>query len=142
MRRGPRLRGHRSLRLFGVLLRSRIGVSFHSAGARPARYDAFASFLAHRETARGPDEGPANATLLSSGNVVFSTRAASAVALERRAEAAVQKRLGRSFLTIVRPLATLRDLLAADPHSRFDLPPGSKRVVTFLRRPPPSLYLP
>lgn len=41
-------------------------------------------------------------TLLSSGNVVFSTRAASAAALERRAEAAMQKRLGRSFMTIWR----------------------------------------
>ena len=74
-------------------------------------------------------------TLLSSGNVVFSTRTTSAAALERRAEAAMQKRLGRTFLTIVRPLDTLRDLLAADPYSRFDLAPGSKRVVTFLRQP-------
>jgi uncharacterized protein (DUF1697 family) len=74
-------------------------------------------------------------TLLSSGNVVFSARTASAAALERRAEAAMQKRLGRSFLTMVRSLETLRDILASDPYGRFDLAPGSKRVVTFLRQP-------
>jgi uncharacterized protein (DUF1697 family) len=77
-------------------------------------------------------------TLLSSGNVIFTARRASVAALERRAEAVMQKRLGRSFLTIVRPLDHLRDLLASEPYGRFDLAPGSKRVVTFLRQPMPA----
>src|SRR4029450_7206824 len=39
-------------------------------------------------------------TLLSSGNVVFDPRSSSAVALERRAERAMQSELDRSFSTI------------------------------------------
>jgi len=82
-------------------------------------------------------------TVLSSGNVVFSARAASAASLERRAEAAMAERLGRTFLTIVRPLEALRALLDADPYAGFRLPPGSKRFVTFLRTAPaPGLRLP
>ena len=46
------------------------------------------------------------------------------------------KHLGRSFLTIVRPVAALRALLEADPYRAFPLKPGSKRVVTFLRAMP------
>ena len=45
----------------------------------------------------------------------------------------MQAGLGRSFRTIVRPVAFLQDLLAKDPYARFDLPPQAKRVVTFLR---------
>src|SRR5512143_2876392 len=77
-------------------------------------------------------------TILSSGNVVFDARAASPASLERRAEAAMQEQLGRSFLTIVRPLDALRSLVADDPYRGFRLPPGAKRIVTFLRRRPAS----
>ncbi len=77
-------------------------------------------------------------TVLSSGNVVFDAAAASTATLERRAEAAMDERLGRRFLTIVRPLDALRALLADDPYAGFRLPPGCKRIVTFLRRPPDS----
>src|SRR2546422_5613400 len=81
-------------------------------------------------------------TILGSGNVVFSARAASEASLERRAEAAMTERLGRTFLTIIRPIEALRDLLASDPYRAFRLAPGAKRVVTFLRRRPTSLALP
>ena len=77
-------------------------------------------------------------TLLSSGNAVFTARAASVPALERRAEQAMQATLGRSFLTIVRPVDALRALLASDPYAGARLPAGAKRVVTFLREPPGS----
>ena len=77
-------------------------------------------------------------TVLGSGNVVFSARAASEAALERRAEAAMTARLGRTFLTIVRPIEALQDLLASDPYRAFRLEPSAKRVVTFLRRRPTS----
>jgi hypothetical protein len=40
------------------------------------------------------------------------------------------------FLTIIRPIDALRDLLAADPYSGFRLQRGAKRVVTFLRHTP------
>jgi uncharacterized protein (DUF1697 family) len=79
------------------------------------------------------------ATLLSSGNVVFTAPAASPVALERRAEAAMTKRLGQAFLTIVRPVDRLRELLASNPYSRFRIPPEAKRIVTFLRKLPSAM---
>ncbi len=72
-------------------------------------------------------------TLLSSGNVVFSARAASARSLERKAEAAMMERLGRSFLTIVRSVDALRRLLVSDPYRGFRLDRTAKRIVTFLR---------
>jgi uncharacterized protein (DUF1697 family) len=82
-------------------------------------------------------------TVLSSGNVVFSAPAAPEASLERTAEAAMKKRLGRASLTIVRPLEALRAILASDPYRAFRLAPGTKRVVTFLReRPKSKLTLP
>jgi len=75
-------------------------------------------------------------TVLSSGNVVFSARSTAAGALERKAESAMERHLGRAFFTIVRPIDALQDLLASDPFRAFRLKPGAKRVVTFLRRPP------
>jgi uncharacterized protein (DUF1697 family) len=82
-------------------------------------------------------------TLLSSGNVVFTASSASEATLQGKAEAAMTKRLGRSFLTIVRPVGALRKMLASDPYQAFRLPPDAKRIVTFLReRPPAKLSLP
>lgn len=75
-------------------------------------------------------------TVLSSGNVVFDSRAASDAALEGRAEAAMLETLGRTFLTIVRPVDALNALLAGDPYRRFRLKPAAKRIVTFLREKP------
>jgi uncharacterized protein (DUF1697 family) len=75
-------------------------------------------------------------TLLSSGNVVFT--ASSAKSLERRAEEAMAKQLGRTFLTIVRPIEALRAVLASDPYEGARLPRDAKRVVTFLRDKPAS----
>jgi uncharacterized protein (DUF1697 family) len=81
-------------------------------------------------------------TLLSSGNVSFETRAASASALERKCEDAMRKTLGKPFLTLVRPIDALRAMLESDPFSKFRLAPGAKRVVTFLRKAPTPLELP
>lgn len=74
-------------------------------------------------------------TLLSSGNVVFSTRTSSPEALARRAEKAMESELGRSFSTIVRSTQHLQKLIEADPFAEFKLPPPAKRVITFLRQP-------
>jgi len=82
-------------------------------------------------------------TVLSSGNVVFSAPSTATSALERKAEAAMTKHLGRSFMTQVRSVDALRALLASDPYAAFRLKPGSKRVVTFLRaKPKAKLALP
>lgn len=82
-------------------------------------------------------------TLLSSGNLVFTASSASEAALQRKAEAAMTGRLGRAFLTIVRPVDALREMLASDPYRAFRLPGEAKRIVTFLReRPASKLTLP
>jgi uncharacterized protein (DUF1697 family) len=72
-------------------------------------------------------------TILGSGNIVFTAASAKPVSLERKAEAAMQAELGRTFLTIVRPVDALRALVESDPYRPFKLAPESKRVVTFLR---------
>jgi uncharacterized protein (DUF1697 family) len=82
-------------------------------------------------------------TLLSSGNVVFSAKGGSEAALESKIESALEKDLGRGFPTIVRSVAFLRKMIAADPFGAFKLKPGSKRVVTFLRdKPKAKITLP
>ena len=75
-------------------------------------------------------------TVLSSGNVVFDTRKTTEAALERKAEAAMQQALGRTFYTIIRPVSALEALLATDPYAHARLAPQSKRVVSFLRDAP------
>jgi len=77
-------------------------------------------------------------TLLSSGNVVFSAPAAAEARLQQRAEAAMMQRLGHAFLTIVRPLDALREMVASDPYQAFRVSPTAKRIVTFLRDQPKS----
>src|SRR5712664_2561907 len=73
-------------------------------------------------------------TVLGSGNVVFDARSSSEQALEH---------LGQAFLTIVRPIEHLRQLLATDPYKRFKVSPKAKRIVTFLRgRPQAKIALP
>ncbi|HEV8337455.1 MAG TPA: DUF1697 domain-containing protein [Candidatus Polarisedimenticolia bacterium] len=74
-------------------------------------------------------------TVLGSGNVVFSAPAAPMSTLERKAEAAMAKELGRTFHTIVRPQNALRRMLEADPYAAFRLPANGKRIITFLRKP-------
>lgn len=81
-------------------------------------------------------------TVLASGNVAFSARAASEETLARRCEGALQQALGRSFATQVRSSAHLRALLADDPFAGFGVEPGAKRVVTFLRGAGPMPALP
>ncbi|HEY7087206.1 MAG TPA: DUF1697 domain-containing protein [Tepidisphaeraceae bacterium] len=82
-------------------------------------------------------------TVISSGNVIFTAARAPESSLQRKAEAAMMKKLGRDFLTIVRPIDALRELLASDPFQQFDLVPKSKRIVTFLRdKPAAKIALP
>ena len=75
-------------------------------------------------------------TLLASGNVLFSARATNTSTLARKAEAAMQAELGRTFTTFVRSLDALRAMLARDPFADFELPARSKRVVSFLQAAP------
>ena len=77
-------------------------------------------------------------TVLSSGNVVFDARSKSDTSLARQAEQAMARQLDRTFLTIVRPVSELRELIEQDPHAGFRLPAKTKQIVTFLRQPPPA----
>ncbi|MCE3261724.1 MAG: hypothetical protein K0R43_803 [Pseudoduganella sp.] len=82
-------------------------------------------------------------TILSSGNVAFDARKAAEASIERKAEAAMQAALGRSFYTIVRTQQHLKDLLANDPYPAFGAPAFTKRVVSFMRSAPqPKAPLP
>jgi uncharacterized protein (DUF1697 family) len=72
-------------------------------------------------------------TVLASGNVVFSAGQRSEAGLASAIEKAMTKRLGRSFLTIVRSIEELQALLDSDPFADLRPPATSKRVVTFLR---------
>jgi uncharacterized protein (DUF1697 family) len=82
-------------------------------------------------------------TVLSSGNIVFDARSKSDASIARQAEQAMTRQLDRTFLTFVRPVSALRELIEADPHAAFRLSPKSKKIVTFLREPlTASLKLP
>ncbi len=82
-------------------------------------------------------------TVLSSGNVVFSSRQASEAALARKAEAGLKSLLDKGFPAIIRPISAIEALLATDPYCTEKLPAGAKRVVTFLRdEPVPAPELP
>jgi uncharacterized protein (DUF1697 family) len=72
-------------------------------------------------------------TVLASGNVVFDATQRSEATIERKAEQAMASQLARTFYPIVRPVAVLEQLLADDPFGRHRIPPGAKRVVTFMR---------
>lgn len=75
-------------------------------------------------------------TVLSSGNVVFSTRTSTLPRLQKKVEKAMLDSLGRTFATIVRPADYLQALVASDPFAEFKLSPRAKCVVTFLRNAP------
>lgn len=75
-------------------------------------------------------------TLLASGNVVFEAKKAAVGALERKAEAAMEKTLGRAFATFIRPVDELAAWLEQDPYAGKNVPANAKRVVTFLHAPP------
>lgn len=74
-------------------------------------------------------------TVISSGNAVFSARKAPEKAIAKKAEAAMQKVMGRSFMTIVRSIDDLQAVLDRDYFATVKLPPNAKRNVTFLPEP-------
>ena len=82
-------------------------------------------------------------TILGSGNVAFDASASDSATLMRRAEAAMQAELGRSFPVHLRSAAAVQHLVDSDPFAGLDAPAQGKRVVTFLRaEAPASLRLP
>jgi uncharacterized protein (DUF1697 family) len=74
-------------------------------------------------------------TVLSSGNVVFTTAAKAEARLAKSIESGMAEYLPRSFPVIVRKVDYLLAMLKTDPYSGFRISPGAKRVVTFLSEP-------
>ena len=72
-------------------------------------------------------------TVLGSGNLVFETPTQAEEEIERKAEQAMERTLGRFFYTIVRPVSHLQSLLALDSYSAAGIPQSAKRVVSFMR---------
>jgi uncharacterized protein (DUF1697 family) len=77
-------------------------------------------------------------TVLSSGNAAFDAHADAGPELERAVAAAIAAQVGRVFPAIVRSADHLAALLHTDPFAGLGLPPGSKRVISFLRDTRPS----
>ncbi len=72
-------------------------------------------------------------TVLGSGNVVFDSSVQDEIEIERRAEEAMTKTLGRSFYTIVRSASYLQGLVASNPDAVNGIPVNAKRVISFMR---------
>lgn len=85
---------------------------------------------------RGVFEGlgfTAVASVLSSGNILFSTDAADVPALEARIQRALQDELGIPGGTIVRSHPELRALVDSDPFPGLEHGRGSYLTATFLK---------
>jgi uncharacterized protein (DUF1697 family) len=74
-------------------------------------------------------------TILSSGNVAFTTKATAVATLERRMTTEIAGAAGRTFPLTIRSSEFLAQLIASDPFAAFAAPTGAKRVVTFLQQP-------
>ena len=73
---------------------------------------------------------------MSSGNVVFRTRKASASALERKVEERHPKGHGEQISAFIRSDEELARLLDSAPYAPSRLAPQSKRIVRCLHRLP------
>lgn len=74
-------------------------------------------------------------TVLSSGNVVFTTPRKSEAALVEAIASGMNQHLDRTFPVILRSTTHLLGLLEADPFAGFRVAADAKRVVTFLAKP-------
>jgi uncharacterized protein (DUF1697 family) len=74
-------------------------------------------------------------TVLSSGNVIFTSVLKKEATLVKSIEAAMAENLPRRFAVMVRTTEHLLAVLRDDPHSAFRLSPHAKRVITFLEQP-------
>lgn len=72
-------------------------------------------------------------TILSSGNIAFNTGISDEREIERLAEEAMSRTLGRPFYTIVRTSENLKRLLAVNHYEIHGIPDNAKRVITFIR---------
>jgi uncharacterized protein (DUF1697 family) len=74
-------------------------------------------------------------TVLSSGNIIFTSPLKKEASLIKDIEFAMAEHLSRSFPVILRTAEHLLSVLKDDPHSDFRISPNAKRVITFLWEP-------
>lgn len=77
-------------------------------------------------------------TVISSGNVLFSSDEGSASKLEGRIEDALHDHLGAPCSTILRSRGQIDHLLRSDVFDPYDDGPTARCNVTFLKRRPPA----
>lgn len=75
------------------------------------------------------------ATILASGNVVFSSPDAEEAAARERVERTLEAACGKRIRALVRPVEHLRDLVARDPFAAIPVTPDTRLYVTFLPQP-------
>lgn len=71
-------------------------------------------------------------TLLASGNVLFSSPKEEAGALVHRIEANLEKSFSTKVGVILRTLAQIREIVAAEPFAEIEMNPDLRLYVTFL----------
>src|ERR1051325_7467787 len=80
-------------------------------------------------------------TVLSSGNVAFTARAASEATLERRAEAAMARRLGQAFLCFVRSMDAPPELPIERDGARILVMKGREVFGAYLPTPKGPVFM-
>lgn len=81
-------------------------------------------------------------TVISSGNVLFSTGERSKAALESRIETALHEHLGAPCATILRSRRQIEHLAGLDVFDAYDDGPADRCNVTFLKRKPTASQSP
>jgi uncharacterized protein (DUF1697 family) len=76
-------------------------------------------------------------TFLAAGNVLFHAPPGDTAALAATLEELLAARYGYPVPVIIRTLAELQALVAAEPFQGVDVTPNTRRYVTFLAAPPP-----
>jgi uncharacterized protein (DUF1697 family) len=82
------------------------------------------------------------ATVLASGNVIFTAPKQKPQTLEKKLEAIYQKHFGFTIGVIVRPMSDIEQMLKAAPFKKVKMTTDIRRYVTFLAHRPASLVPP
>lgn len=77
-------------------------------------------------------------TYLASGNVRFEAGKASAAAVTKKLEPALEKRFGFKIEIILRSIPEMENILKADPFKKINVSKNTRLYVTFLSAKPPK----
>ncbi|MDQ3014864.1 MAG: DUF1697 domain-containing protein [bacterium] len=79
-------------------------------------------------------------TVISSGNVIFTSLIKDVAKIETRSEKALEKNLGIKGCTIIRSLKELETIIKKDPFNGKPHSNTSYLIVTFLKKKPYEIY--